>query len=75
MREAPRVPFDDPDVLGTAPQMRVPQQEGPIVKVRTDRLGTIHAGRAFDPAERRFMHQVVSTFDELTAPWRAAVVR
>ncbi|MEV0120476.1 neopentalenolactone/pentalenolactone F synthase [Streptomyces sp. NPDC050703] len=39
--------------------------------VMWDQLGTVHAKRAFDPAERRVMRQVVSIFDDPTAPWRA----
>jgi len=39
--------------------------------VMWDQLGTIHAKRPFDPAERRVMRQVVSIFDDPTAPWRA----
>ncbi|MFI5685554.1 pentalenolactone synthase [Streptomyces sp. NPDC051636] len=35
MKELPRLPFDNPDVLGIAPQMRALQQEGPITRVRT----------------------------------------
>ncbi|MEV0319881.1 pentalenolactone synthase [Streptomyces sp. NPDC050658] len=35
MKELPRLPFDNPDILGIAPQMRALQQEGPITKVRT----------------------------------------
>ncbi|NUP37522.1 MAG: TauD/TfdA family dioxygenase, partial [Streptomyces sp.] len=35
--------------------------------------GTVHAKQAFDPAERRIMRQVVSIFDDPTAPWRAEV--
>jgi taurine dioxygenase/pentalenolactone F synthase len=44
-------------------------QPGDIVM--WDQLGTIHAKQAFDPAERRIMRQVVSIFDDPTAPWRA----
>ncbi|MFB7470623.1 neopentalenolactone/pentalenolactone F synthase [Kitasatospora sp. NPDC056184] len=44
-------------------------QPGDIVM--WDQLGTVHAKRAFDPAERRRMRQVVSIFDDPTAPWRA----
>ncbi len=47
-------------------------QPGDIVM--WDQLGTVHAKRAFDPAERRLMRQVVSIFDDPTAPWRAEVV-
>jgi pentalenolactone synthase len=35
MKELPRLPFDNPAVLGVAPQMRALQQEGPITRVRT----------------------------------------
>ncbi|MEU2929476.1 pentalenolactone synthase [Streptomyces sp. NPDC007251] len=35
MKELPRLPFDNPDVLGIAPQMRALQQEGPITRVGT----------------------------------------
>ncbi|WP_405803476.1 hypothetical protein OG729_00300 [Streptomyces sp. NBC_00210] len=35
MKELPRLPFDNPAVLGIAPQMRALQQEGPITGVRT----------------------------------------
>ncbi|KPC84729.1 MULTISPECIES: pentalenolactone synthase [Streptomyces] len=35
MKELPRLPFDNPDILGIAPQMRALQQEGPITRVRT----------------------------------------
>lgn len=44
-------------------------QPGDIVM--WDQLGTVHAKQAFDPAERRVMRQVVSIFDDPTAPWRA----
>ncbi|MGK5544399.1 neopentalenolactone/pentalenolactone F synthase [Streptomyces sp. URMC 127] len=44
-------------------------QPGDIVM--WDQLGTIHAKRPFDPAERRIMRQVVSIFDDPAAPWRA----
>ncbi|MEU1017173.1 neopentalenolactone/pentalenolactone F synthase [Streptomyces sp. NPDC005898] len=46
-------------------------QPGDIVM--WDQLGTIHAKEAFDPAERRVMRQVVSIFDDPTAPWHAQV--
>lgn len=35
MKELPRLPFDNPDILGIAPQMYALQQEGPITRVRT----------------------------------------
>lgn len=35
MKELPTLPFDNPAVLGIAPQMRALQQEGPIARVRT----------------------------------------
>ncbi|MDG9717076.1 pentalenolactone synthase [Streptomyces sp. DH24] len=35
MRELPRLPFDNPAVLGMAPQMLALQKEGPIARVRT----------------------------------------
>jgi pentalenolactone synthase len=35
MTELPRLPFDNPAILGIAPQMRALQQEGPIARVRT----------------------------------------
>jgi pentalenolactone synthase len=35
MPELPRLPFDNPDIIGVAPMMRALQQEGPITKVRT----------------------------------------
>ncbi|MCZ7415683.1 MULTISPECIES: pentalenolactone synthase [unclassified Streptomyces] len=35
MKELPKLPFDNPDLLGIAPQMRALQQEGPITRVRT----------------------------------------
>lgn len=35
MKELPRLPFDNPDILGIAPQMRALQQEGPVTRVRT----------------------------------------
>ncbi|MFB7470618.1 pentalenolactone synthase [Kitasatospora sp. NPDC056184] len=35
MATLPRLPFDNPDILGIAPRMRALQQEGPITKVRT----------------------------------------
>lgn len=38
--------------------------------VMWDQLGTVHAKQPFDPAERRVMRQVVSIFDDPTAPWR-----
>jgi taurine dioxygenase/pentalenolactone F synthase len=44
-------------------------QPGDIVM--WDQLGTVHAKRAFDPAERRVMRQVVSIFDDPAAPWCA----
>ncbi|MEU4800416.1 pentalenolactone synthase [Streptomyces sp. NPDC023327] len=34
MKELPTLPFDNPSVMGIAPQMRALQQEGPITKVR-----------------------------------------
>lgn len=43
MTELPRLPFDNPAMLGIAPQMRALQQEGPITRVRT-------AGGAAGPA-------------------------
>lgn len=46
-------------------------QPGDIVM--WDQLGTVHAKRAFDPAERRVMRQVVSIFDDPTAPWHPEV--
>lgn len=46
-------------------------QPGDIVM--WDQLGTVHAKQPFDPAERRVMRQVVSIFDDPTAPWRAEV--
>lgn len=47
-------------------------QQGDIVM--WDELGTVHAKRPFDPAERRVMRQVVSIFDDPAEPWRAEVV-
>ncbi|MEW9532558.1 pentalenolactone synthase [Microbispora sp. NPDC049125] len=35
MKELPRLPFDNPAILGVAPQMRELQREGPIVRVGT----------------------------------------
>lgn len=35
MKELPTLPFDNPALLGIAPQMRALQQEGPIARVRT----------------------------------------
>lgn len=35
MTELPRLPFDNPDIIGIAPQMRALQQECPIARVRT----------------------------------------
>lgn len=35
MTELPTLPFDNPSILGIAPQMRALQQEGPITRVRT----------------------------------------
>lgn len=35
MKEPPELPFDNPSVLGIAPQMRALQREEPITKVRT----------------------------------------
>ncbi|MFJ2832339.1 pentalenolactone synthase [Streptomyces sp. NPDC087263] len=35
MNELPRLPFDNPAILGIAPQMRALQQDGPIARVRT----------------------------------------
>jgi pentalenolactone synthase len=35
MSELPRLPFDNPDIMGIAPQMLALQQEGPITKVHT----------------------------------------
>ncbi|MEU1482766.1 pentalenolactone synthase [Streptomyces sp. NPDC005752] len=35
MKELPRLPFDNPDILGIAPRMRALQREGPITRVRT----------------------------------------
>ncbi|MBV6702584.1 pentalenolactone synthase [Kitasatospora aureofaciens] len=35
MKELPRLPFDNPAILGIAPRMRALQQEGPITRVRT----------------------------------------
>lgn len=35
MKELPRLPFDNPDILGIAPQMCALQQEGPIARVGT----------------------------------------
>lgn len=35
MKELPRLPFDNPAILGIAPRMRALQQEGPVVRVRT----------------------------------------
>ncbi|MEU5696904.1 pentalenolactone synthase [Actinosynnema sp. NPDC020468] len=35
MTELPRLPFDNPDMLGIAPRMRALQQEGPITRVST----------------------------------------
>jgi pentalenolactone synthase len=35
MNELPTLPFDNPDIIGIAPQMRALQQEGPITRVRT----------------------------------------
>ncbi|MEV7686747.1 pentalenolactone synthase [Streptomyces bungoensis] len=35
MRELPKLPFDNPDILGIAPQMRALQRQGPITRVRT----------------------------------------
>ncbi|GGY08304.1 cytochrome P450 [Streptomyces minutiscleroticus] len=35
MKELPKLPFDNPSVVGIAPQMRALQQEGPITRVRT----------------------------------------
>ena len=35
MTELPRLPFDNPAMIGIAPQMRALQQEGPITRVRT----------------------------------------
>ncbi|MFM9443108.1 pentalenolactone synthase [Streptomyces acidiscabies] len=34
MSELPKLPFDNPDIMGVAPQMRALQKEGPIAKVR-----------------------------------------
>lgn len=34
MKELPRLPFDNPDTIGIAPQMLALQQEGPIARVR-----------------------------------------
>ncbi|MFF5251279.1 pentalenolactone synthase [Streptomyces leeuwenhoekii] len=35
MTELPRLPFDNPDIIGIAPQMLALQKEGPIARVRT----------------------------------------
>ncbi|MBS2964254.1 cytochrome P450 [Actinocrinis puniceicyclus] len=35
MTELPRLPFDNPGIIGIAPQMLALQKEGPITKVRT----------------------------------------
>ncbi|MFE0042466.1 pentalenolactone synthase [Streptomyces albireticuli] len=35
MKELPKLPFDNPAVLGIAPRMRALQQEGPVARVRT----------------------------------------
>ena len=35
MTELPRLPFDNPDIIGIAPQMLALQQQGPIARVRT----------------------------------------
>ncbi|WP_447040547.1 pentalenolactone synthase [Streptomyces sp. DSM 118878] len=35
MKEIPRLPFDNPSIMGIAPQMRALQREGPITRVRT----------------------------------------
>ncbi|MGB3439863.1 MAG: cytochrome P450 [Actinophytocola sp.] len=35
MTELPRLPFDNPDILGIAPQMSALREEGPITRVRT----------------------------------------
>lgn len=35
MQELPRLPFDNPSVMGIAPQMLALQKEGPIARVRT----------------------------------------
>lgn len=35
MTELPTLPFDNPSILGIAPQMRALQQQGPITRVRT----------------------------------------
>ncbi|MYU26363.1 cytochrome P450 [Streptomyces sp. SID8352] len=35
MNELPKLPFDNPAVMGIAPQMRTLQKEGPIARVRT----------------------------------------
>ncbi|CAM5388718.1 Cytochrome P450 OS=Streptomyces alboniger OX=132473 GN=CP975_28665 PE=3 SV=1 [Streptomyces alboniger] len=34
MKEIPSLPFDNPSIMGIAPQMRALQREGPVVKVR-----------------------------------------
>ncbi|MEU2054577.1 pentalenolactone synthase [Streptomyces bungoensis] len=34
MKELPQLPFDNPDILGIAPQMRALQRQGPITRVR-----------------------------------------
>ncbi|MFE7898198.1 pentalenolactone synthase [Streptomyces sp. NPDC057424] len=34
MQELPTLPFDNPDIMGIAPQMRALQKEGPISRVR-----------------------------------------
>jgi pentalenolactone synthase len=35
VKEIPRLPFDNPSIMGIAPQMRALQREGPITRVRT----------------------------------------
>lgn len=35
MTELPRLPFDNPDIVGIAPRMRALQREGPIARVHT----------------------------------------
>ncbi|MFJ8884125.1 pentalenolactone synthase [Streptomyces sp. NPDC102402] len=35
MKELPRLPFDNPDILGIAPQMLTLQREAPVTRVRT----------------------------------------
>ncbi|MFE3634216.1 pentalenolactone synthase [Streptomyces sp. NPDC059168] len=35
MKELPSLPFDNPDIIGIAPQMLALQREGPITRVRT----------------------------------------